>query len=673
MYYIYYTFLTFFLFSIFFVLISIFGVIFLKLIKKIDKKKWDLNFLEFSFLAFGIGMVIFIIYCYIIACFNLMNYNTIILPLLIIDTIYILVNVYMKRITTETISKFWKSIKSLFSKRENQVLIIIFTLFFFLQLIFLWEIITSNLALIRFDPYDYFERTSLLIDTGEFSKHGPKYPQGMRIFCYACLLLVISPDFNTRYFFFKFGPIPFSFFYMLITVILIKRIFKNNFYVFFCLLAILSCNYLNGRIIIFLASNMATLIVLISIIVLISKIPLYIEGFFVTLIYLMNPIVSFYFNIAFILFLLLKFFYLDGEYRKHIINILITILFVFIFLVPYFIYMQLHDWSIFLIIEKYLEKFSLTLKLNINEKNNSLSLILINFNESIREFLSEWYSPKKPILKTELKYNNLIYSYFFILAISSLLISIKHNSISNSNNLLIFGKMVVLIILAFFFIPIIYPNFILVNIMDSSFINRLLECFAGPVIIMECISINYIVNKARNLTIYYSHKSKYYRNVIKNRILSQFLSFDRLLILVLLISSFSAYQINKEKNYYELERYYRFNDEEMEIIFYIIDKIPSDSKMLVQEFWKKPGDNVLYLLLYDYEYDLWNFTSKKAYENSILYLSTNNFDYILLYIKYTFSKQLNFFLNDSTNFKLLFINSYCYFLEVSSSIIINSR
>lgn len=327
--------ITYFIFILFSLIISLFGGIFTFIFQKKSNEKWNLNFLEYFFISYGIGIIIFIQWSYILNIFKLFNFFSIIIPFLASALIFLLY--LLKKIK---IQEIWIQIKKNLSINHKNfaIYILILSSIYFFQFLLFWSKVSNTLALSAFnDTHRWIKSVVFLIKYGfvNFPEQAIIYPWGFNFFLGGNALL--SPDFITKYFFIKLAGLPFLHFYTLGLFCISKRFLKNPLLIFFCLITIFSDTNFLLRTILFLSSTISLLLILISFMILLTKIPHYLLGFTIPGIFLINPIYAFYFIIALIIFYLTK---IITSYKniKSILKELFGIIFLsIIFLIVYFI------------------------------------------------------------------------------------------------------------------------------------------------------------------------------------------------------------------------------------------------------------------------------------------------------------------------------------------------
>ena len=287
------------IFSLFFVVITIFGSIFVYSIQKYGKKRWNLSLIEFCLISFAVGILIYIVYGYLLSFFKIFNFYTAYLPFLILAVGFLVVLYHNK-----TLHEIWTKLidQSKSNYKQLIALILILCVIFLIQFITYWPMISEESALLISDPYYWTRLTLYLNQNGEINylEHGSTYPWGFILYCGGNLL--ISPDFTTTYYFMKLACFPFLNLYIVAMFSISKRLFREKYLIFFCLLAVLSNLYFSFRIFIFLSSALSIFLILITLFIFLTNIPNYFLGFMIPAIFLFNPAYLLFFMLAVIIF-----------------------------------------------------------------------------------------------------------------------------------------------------------------------------------------------------------------------------------------------------------------------------------------------------------------------------------------------------------------------------------
>lgn len=657
--YIFYLFLTSFLFIAYFIIITTFGILFFNLILYMSKKEpIRHSFWEKIFISFGLGLTIHIALTYLIAVFLPMNFFTILLPIIIIDLMFILYRIY-RRLKTNEKFVIWQDILN----KDKLVFSIIIIALFITQFIFMWNIITHSLSYIQTDPFLWVGEISYVMDTGNFLiKYKEFYPDGYIVLCVSCLFF--SPNFSIIYFFIKFASIIFYFLLILIFGIFIKQTFKKNYIVLISLVLLISTSYLNSRFLGFLPSNVATLLFTISFFTFTRNYPLYINGILIIGVFFINPLYSLHCIIIFFIYLNKRIIISKKKIRRSILNQILKIIFIAIILIcPYFFYLLSNGFNPFSIIPYYLKQLGLinVLGNTYYPISNSLIFVILNLGDFLRELFSYWVPVYPyPHLKTFYMNNTLIFSFFFIFAFISIFIKRKSIPIKINKNLILYGKIAVILVIIYFIVPIILPYYFIFQQISFDTILRVLEVYAPLIIFMECYAISFIIKKLNTLI-------EIIKNRNKKKSKSNLPYLKSFFILLLVSSILGTYYLNfYQKEYPYFYRYLNFRDDQIESIFFIKENIDPNSNLLVSDFSDyRQYDNVLYRLLNDYNYFLWNFSIKNSYFITKNYSIHNNIEYILLDYATINSTELVLFISDISNFTKIYENNRNIILKLN--------
>ena len=647
-----------FIFYLFVLLISVFGFIFFYYIRKINNKDWELNFLEKFIISFALGLSVYISYCFILDIYQFYNFFSAYYSIAIMDALFIWYLIYRGEISREKISEFYYSIKNKFiaKKKETIILILILIFVFSWQIWVQWGIITKEYAIPSKDTYVWLGQSWYLLENGYlWREHMPfHYPKGYTFFLAGPEL--IYPDWRLAYFFMKFAGIPFFSFYILVIFTILKRIFEKNYMIFIGLLMTLISNFLYTRFNSFVSSSIPTLLILIALLILISKCPFYLNGFFIASIFLLNAIFGLFYIIAIISFLFIKLISKKKKIKSFLINNVVkTLVIVILLLLPYVFHIIIvQNISFFNLIYAYFVQLGypeavLSKNINFIDSNN----FLLQFRYILRN-----YFPDNDFIGIFLDIEKRILSYFFIFALISLFIQTKKYFNKKYRDIINFGKFTVLIILGFYFAEIIFENSS--NLFAQSlpwFKWRAVEALAGPVIILVCFIIEKVIEKAKLLTIFLMKNYNSYKNLIESKIYSKFFKIENIIITLILISSLStlvAHQRIYSSCYFE--------QEQIETIFYIKENVPNNSKILVSDL--NDEANFFYNLLSTYRVYKWDFEfSENNFNETIDYIIEKDIEYILLDYTMINSTEKSYF-TSYLYFDELYENDYNIVFEV---------
>jgi len=368
-----YIFLVGLVFITFFILLSILGYSIFFLIKiRFIKEKEDnkriyrtLSFLEQLFISFGIGLSVYISICYVLDLFQAFNFYTAYLSVIIYDSTFLgyLIFSNKEKLRKEyKISLFKEQCKEYFSNKNNLICLGSLILIIVISTIIQLAIINDSDSLIYTDPYKIYQGTFYLIDNGhiDYKFLDYNYPSG-HIFFTAGVLL-IYPDYIFGYYYFKVISLYILSLYIIIAYVIIRKLFKKNYLVFLSLLFILISRYFIARTILYIPSSLASVLLIISLILIIKKLPDYIMGIFLAALYLIHPLTAFYFIFVLVCFYIFKF---SINFRnkeliiKQFSSIILLIILSLIFLIPYFLSIYFVYGDTFLdFLEHFIERFT---------------------------------------------------------------------------------------------------------------------------------------------------------------------------------------------------------------------------------------------------------------------------------------------------------------------------
>ncbi len=551
-------------FILFFFIISIFGYFFLFIIGKkregeVIKQPYLL--LERLLISFGIGISIYVSYGYLLSFYKSFNFLTAYICIFVFDIafmIYYLIK--YKKILHRYCNK--RNFRDFFINKN--LLISIFIVLFILILSFLlyWEIITESLGLIRRDPYVWLGNIYYLLENGTITSYklGFGYPSGFA-FVTSGFVLIWS-DYLIIYFFMKMASIYYLFFYVIVSFFILKDIFKKNYLIFLSLLLLLVSNYFLSRNILNIASTLASIIILISFLVILKGYPYYILGFFIAAIFLIHPLTLFYFLPVLFIYFLIKF--LSNIRNRNLIfkgflSISFMVIILIIVLLPYMLNYPDEIFNITIWYEniiadpRFKNFFTYT-----SVEYKKLNLIKIPFYDFLVLFID------RQLLD---RFQNIgIHSIdnFFIASFFGLFLFL----FKRKKKIIIFS-VPVLIVLINHLIPFFIYN---LDFIDS-FKWRTLETFALPIIIMAIFFFVWVLEISRRITNYLTTKLKSY-----NRILNKYKPYSNLIklesiVLIILFINISSLKITRELPVYD----YNYCDDYVEITLYIKGNLEPNS------------------------------------------------------------------------------------------------
>ena len=624
-----YLFLTGFFFFLFFFIISIFGYFFLYIIenkgfkrrKSQKEERIKLNFLERLFISFGIGISVYLSYAYWLDLFKTFNFFTAYLSIVVFDCIFLIFYIYdCRKILKEKINS--KSIKiqmiNYFSNRNN--LICLFSLAFVIIISTIIQLIVINdsLSLIYTDPYKFYQNAFFLIDHGhidyEFLDYN--YPAGHTFLTAGAL--IVYPDFIFGYYYFKLISLFLLPIYIVLAFTIVRNLFKKNYLIFLSLFLIIISRYFIGRTMLYSSSSIASFLLVIILLVVIKKYPDYILGFLLVGLYFFHNLTAFYFIfvlILFYLFVLIRFAKNREHFLKQAYSICLILGISAILLIPYVlsIYIVYND-NILDFINHFFGRF----------EEYELSCIFFVSKDSQFGLLNLVYPFEyfKPFVENNLLgvindlFERSIY-LFFIFSLMGLFIYIKPKKSGKDIEILAFFKFFILIIMLFFFIPFFVNELKLFE----KFGQRTMQSFNLPLIIMAIYFIEWMVNKAKRITLVLCYQFEFYRKLImRNKWYSKFFKIETIIVTLLLISASSTYYTNRWPDYH-----YENDDELAEVVLYLREKAEENSKILRQDF----DSEVIFRMLYDMEVKSWDLNETSTYNDLLSEITQREIDYLI--------------------------------------------
>jgi len=522
------------------------------ILQKYGKRKWNLSLLEFSFISFAVGILIYIVYGYMLSFFKIFNFYSAYLPFLVLAAGFLFVLYYNK-----TLHKIWAKLIIQLKSNYKQLIILglILCVIFLFQFITYWPMISGDSALLISDPYYWARQTLYLNQNGNINylEHGSTYPWGFILYCGGNLL--ISPDFTTTYYFMKLACFPFLNLYVLVMFSISKRLFRGKFLIFFCLLAVLSNLYFSFRIFIFLSSALSVLLILISLIIFLTDIPNYFLGFMIPAIFLLNPAYLFFFILTLIIFYSYKIITTQKDklviFREIIKIGIISLMF-----------LSIYGFSVILIYDGKL-----------------ISVINFFFQYIKIESLFISFSP---INIEGINIFNLILGVFYfitflILPILGIFIETGNRKDNGKKDFYLFIKISALLTYLIFFI---FPIFIKTGFFQK-YSSRILEAFLPCLILLSGISLKRLKSFSDNLW----QKIKLSNVKIqswakKDNFFSKNLNLPSLVVFSIILLSFLNHIYVRDN----LEMYYRFDDSITTCIFYVENNVEVDSNIGVNGF-----------------------------------------------------------------------------------------
>ncbi|MEE9378490.1 MAG: hypothetical protein V3V33_10700 [Candidatus Lokiarchaeia archaeon] len=479
------------------------------------------------------------------------------------------------------------SFKRFFLRKTTLISILIISISYIITFILYWNIITESIGLIRRDPYSYSENIYFLLDNGTITdfRLGLGYPSGYVFITSGFLLLF--PDPLIVYLFIKMASLYYILLYIIISFFILKEIFKENYLIFFSLLLLSISNTFIARNIINIPSSLATIIVLISFLVLVKNYSYFLLGFNIAAIYLIHPLTLFFYLPVLIIYLSIKFFSNIKNKRlilKGFFSISCMLMVIIILLVPYMLNYPEEIFNIYYLYENFINNAKYSNGFNqINMKNLKIGLLQIFNFDFMRNFINSDLLNRWDYLTNE------SIEWFFTASFLGIFVNI----FNRKKKIIIFNLCVIFVLVSFFL-----PHFILIGFIDD-FKHRSLETFALPIIIMATFFFASILKLARQLTNYLIQKSKFYSSILhKYQPVSKILRVD-MIILLMLFTNFYFIKIERKDPLY----YYYYDEDYVEIILYLRNNIEPDSIIFRPDLERAEIHSILYdMTFYDYNF-----------------------------------------------------------------------
>ncbi|MHA1701598.1 MAG: hypothetical protein ACTSWK_04970 [Promethearchaeota archaeon] len=538
--------ITYAIFSLFFVLIASLGGMVVYSLQKYGKRRWNLTLLEYCFISFAVGIILYIFFGYILSFFKVFNFYTAYLPFLII-AVFFLYFLYRNK----TLHGIWSHLKKELKSNRKELIThgLIIAIIFLIQFITYWSRISESSSLLVGDPYYWMREIMFLNENGmvNYLEHNVTYPWGFEIYCSGNLM--ISPDFATTYYFLKLACFPYINLYVLILYTISRRLFKEKFILFFCVLSVLSNNYFLFRILSFISSSLAVLLILILLIIILTDIPNYFIGFILPATFLFNPAYS-----LFILFALIIFFsyeIMTSQSKRSLIFKeigLIALLSLFFLSVYVFSVIIIFEKNLLDVIEKFFEYsvigITTSLTSNVIEETTLFNLIL----------------------------GVIYYITFSILPLIAIII--RNRDIRDQKERTFYHFIKICVLLMFGIIYII-PIFIKTGFINS-FRTRIFEAFTPCIILLSGVFIYkskfYLENKWQKLK---TSKVKFNNWINSVNFFNRILNFPNLIIFTVIFVSFLNLIYVRDNLKFD----YRFEDSLIVSVFYVENNIEVSSNI----------------------------------------------------------------------------------------------
>ena len=617
--YILYLFVTYSLFVLFFIIIAIFGSSLLFILKSRNGKDWELSKLHLLIISYAIGIAFYLIIAYTLLIFELLNFFTIYLSILIFDVIFITYILKKKRIQVN-LSGF----KSFLISNKKTILgaLIVLLFIFYLQFLEFWPILTSNSSLLASDTYVWTTKVWFILDFGHIDNDlfGPAYPEGFPLICAGNLM--IAPNKAVSYFFMKFGSMPFLTTYILVMYSISRDLFKRKIYlIFLCLILVLIYRYFMYRTIIFLPSLIANLLIFMCLVIIQTKLPNYLLGVLIPAIYLIHALSALIFLMCLGIFYFIILIRSIGERRRILKEVVMIGMISIISLIPLFIHSYIvFQTDLFSLISGYMNKLIPQISTNLPQINISKLKfpIQVQWIEEIIYFIDD-------ILLYDF-FNRYSIGSFLFFALAGLFIVFKEKN-GKSRELVLIVKTGLLIVIFFYY----FGNFVLKSYFPSPFyefsILRPIETFAPYIIILTALTIKKLIKISEKAWIFLK------ANYLRSKPLKRF-KFIRKhvnlksIIIISLISSSLFYYVKREDikpNYYYLTL--------PELILYININVPKGSNIALNTLWNDDNsfsENRMYVLLYNYDIFYYSGKNSLTFSTFLNFCLENSIDYIVL-------------------------------------------
>jgi len=631
-------------------IISVFGYFFLFMIKKyfIEKEPpASLSYYEQFFISFGIGTSVYISLSYFLDLLALFNFITAYLSLIIFDLIFV---IYYYRENGADLKKKinFKELRQYFvrfiSNRDNifYLALLIFTviIIFTIQ----WIIITHSTSLNYTDSYKWYADTFFLLDYGHINYYhlDYNYPSGYTYFNAGVLL--VYPDYIFGYYYFKLVPLYFIIFYIVIAFTIIKKLFVQRYLIALSFLLILTSRYFLSRTLLYVSSSLASALLIISLIIIINKYPDYILGFLIAGLYFIHNLTAFFFSFVLCIFYLYKYILIRQNRDilfKQIKSLFVLVAIFFVLLIPYIVSIYyIYNHTIFDFIFHFFERFE-EADYAYSQADFIFHLDLINLTYPLEYF--------EPFVQVELidlfdeLFERSIY-LFFIFPLIGIFIYLNPKKYNKCEETIVFFKIFIITIIFFFFLPYFFVGLNLFIKLRK----RILQSFSLPIIIMTLYSFEYFVNFSSKLTKFLANKFDFYKKLIsKNKTYSKLFKIESVITILLLTSVSASFMQHRYPDYS-----YSYDDELVEVVFYLRNHAESDSNILREDF----DSAVIFRILYDMDIKKYEVNESSTYENLKLEIFERDIDYLIYSRDYFENKTIDDRLEDHSRVKELLKN-----------------
>ena len=616
--YIFYLFVTYLIYIIFFGLIAIFGYILLFFLRNRNTRDLNLSKLEFIFISFAIGIALYLILAYSLLTLEIFNFFTGYLSIILLYIVFVLYYLRKKKIRIDS-----RKFKNFLVLKKKQIIfsILIISSITFIQFLEFWPILVDNSSLLARDTYKWTAKVWYILDNGNINNQFfnlPLYPEGSPIIWAGSLM--ISPTKTISYFFMKFGCMPILSTYILVMYTVSKRFFKKKFLlIFFCLILILISRYFMYRTILFLPSSLANLLIFVSTIIVLTKLPNYLLGFIIPAIYLIHLLSALFLILCLGIFYIIKFFKSFSEIKPFFKEILTIFFLIIVSLIPFFVYIYItFEISIVAYIDYYLESIIPQISSNVYQ---------ININELGYSIQTQWIDDMINIINIE-RMRDLFDKYtigpFLLLSFFGIIIMNKKRKREGKEFVLILKIGLLLTVIIYYF------GFLIGETSQSTLydyaIYRPLETFTPHIILLSALTLETLLKKSEKLWKLLRKRYSYLIFSYKIRLILKNITFKSFLITVVIASSlfYSNTRQKIQPNYYYLTL--------PEVILYINDNIPYGTRLSVPSPWiegSEFSDNV-YAFLVNYNLIYYRGTSDLTYSRFLNFCEDNIIKYIIL-------------------------------------------
>jgi len=574
--------------------------------------------LERFLISFGIGIAVYISYSYILNLFSLFNFFTAYISIIFFDVGFIVYYIIKRNKRIKPLKSYSFNVKAFFFNRKRILSVIIVSIILILSIILYWEIITESTGLLSRDPYFWLENIYYLIENGSVTlkKLGYGYPSGFAIITSGFVL--IWQDYLAIYFFIKIASLFYFILYIIISFVILNHIFKSKGLVFFSLLLLYLSNHFLSRNILNISSSFASILVLISFILIVNDYPLYLQGFFISALFLINPLSFLLYLVILSAYILYKIFSRIRDRKliyKELLSIFYLMIIAIIILIPYFINYPEDILDLFGWYEKIVNDIRFQNQFNFDSMDlENKFLLSVPFLDFFKIFRDQQFFIRFLNLTTH------TIGLFFIATILGLFLSFP----TKRKKLIIFSFSIIFILVCNF-LPYFYSDLYFLD----TFKYRTLEIFALPITIMAAfffesvikiskMIVNYLKLKFNHLTL------KFMRfNFTFNKGKSILKSLKTEHIFLLFLCTIAPFMIiTRDLPDY----YYYYNDDYVSIILYLRENAESGS-IICHPYL---GRNDIHSLLYDMDFYHYNISNAPELGAFFQYIRSESTDYLII-------------------------------------------